>query len=1670
MMNNLERSSLKHINKQDLDNDEFFNKLKETNKLVLNNTNILNRSNKNTNKLSIKSNNFPDFVNRLSYRNTNEEINTNLSALDAMVKQKLISDKALSELNKKRDNYINSKLSSKLTSNRENTLNIRSVNNNSSKVVSSSKFLSYNLSKISNIKKNSNVIFDSNTCKNLTNNHNIFKDKSNINKNNLYLSISNIKSQISDNKSEVDDSTYNDKSYFLNTKRFYEYKKNDDIFKKTLIDTTTNNEKLNDIEDISEKNSSSNEIDVSNVLDNSNPKIFWSIKQIKNFQNKIKLAFSKIKERQKHQFNILYENIKNKERNQILRILKDKDFRDFYKLELKKPFLLKELFINDMPDIVHELIEFDNSIYFLSNNFIFEFIEDSFRNNEYILDIDEINKCYYNFIKYEFYDKEHFWLLLWFYSKLKYYDIFYMLLEQNINEITLDNELNEIYNEYSLLYKNKHNNNNSLNEVKVNNNDNTSLKKSKKSSLKSDSYNYGFSKYNNTYISYNNKIELLINNFSNNKLNIHEAVKKCLEFNFENLATYLVINFNLIEEKSLIDFAIKHCKLRFLQIIWETVNSKTNSIEFININQQKKNSYEEFYNSIKVSNSLVKNNVNSSSINNNKNIKSKSLIKTIKNKKFSKSINTINKTIFSNIDTVKFNNKSKLPFSISELIDILIDNNNTAGINEIITTWKYIENDKDIIEKLFEKERFDEISHLIWKNKANKWEIYDNHFRVIIYKYQLELISYFLTLSQCRIILNEYSIQNYIVENYIQYGNKLYYAAIMLSCINIQSWNNNLTKECCRILFEIIKNREIMNCHSPIITCLLICEFMKKIANISVEHQSRCDSIVKSLFKFVNNIQESNPNEIYINFLMQQKDIKGRNCFEIASENNYFEVLESPELGTIVKKMWNGKLSAHHITKACSINKLINGSSYFIDNIYNPINDSTSDKYFSHNIYVWIDSCSLRYFPETIFSMLLIFLFNLYVYFLVYEDMIMEGFYYYTPNLKNLYLCILALGICLNLNNLNYIIYCKVIRRKVSINYLTLFEFLFLIALLLIIIDPKYFGYDKQNDIDNIKIDFENNNFNYVESQYITIIRISFLAFCDIVVWMKITVIMLTWNHIGPLIHITYLMMKVMLNYIFVLILYITCFSGIFTIIFYKNSSQFSTFTNTVTTLFSGFINNFDCFNFSERYQLYGGLAVMFYVTLSGMLIINLLIAFLSNFYRMVSKVVNSTHRTVLISYYRKYKWNSQYGWMLYTVWPFNIINYIILLVSFFIDKKKKSSFNLNVTKILHSFYILPILLTYFFVYSLVISIIAYFKGFFMIFIVPNDKNYSLVKVIYLLLKWFLFGYPNLLLIIAKDIIFIIKTYYKENPSKISEIGRIKKFISDDNVLVFLKFIHSRNKGEPRDLHNIFVDYLKYEEFILSEKDLKLKEKMAYLSKVQGNNIIKNNNIVPNYNVNNKLNLNNTDNLILKSNNLNNSTYKNSPNGINSFTKKNLIIIEILENFVIDDNSDNLVVDVDKLKMLIPKTTKIDNDYLKRLVFTNINSVNKAIDKLKSKKNSFLQNNLLRKLVASAIRVDAEMDEKEYVDSDKLTNFLNKKSNNNMSYNSSTYIQLNNTSQPIDYIKMKKKESLDNYLKGKKIDNVSEYEFYTEMNNVIKKMRKEVSDIIKIKEKLNTDN
>ena len=59
---------------------------------------------------------------------------------------------------------------------------------------------------------------------------------------------------------------------------------------------------------------------------------------------------------------------------------------------------------------------------------------------------------------------------------------------------------------------------------------------------------------------------------------------------------------------------------------------------------------------------------------------------------------------------------------------------------------------------------------------------------------------------------------------------------------------------------------------------------------------------------------------------MKQKDTRNRSAFQIASENCFYSLLETAEIGIIVKKMWDGKLSYNRFYTASSLHR------YMFDN------------------------------------------------------------------------------------------------------------------------------------------------------------------------------------------------------------------------------------------------------------------------------------------------------------------------------------------------------------------------------------------------------------------------------------------------------------------------------------------------------------------------------------------------------------------------------------------------------------------------------------------------------------------------------------------------------------------------------------------------------------------
>lgn len=146
-------------------------------------------------------------------------------------------------------------------------------------------------------------------------------------------------------------------------------------------------------------------------------------------------------------------------------------------------------------------------------------------------------------------------------------------------------------------------------------------------------------------------------------------------------------------------------------------------------------------------------------------------------------------------------------------------------------------------------------------------------------------------------------------------------------------------------------------------------------------------------------------------------------------------------------------------------------------------------------------------------------------------------------------------------------------------------------------------------------------------------------------------------------------------------------------------------------SLFSAALANFDLAAFDEHLVL-GGLLLGFYLLMAHVMLLNLLIALLSNVYSDLILRVDSEHRAVVIAYYNRWHWDDQYGVLIFAPSP---LSFLILITSSLVlftkDKHKRINYNMMLTKIFYVFYAIPQYLI-FLIGSLMYLPLLYIKGF----------------------------------------------------------------------------------------------------------------------------------------------------------------------------------------------------------------------------------------------------------------------------------------------------------------------------------------------------------------------
>lgn len=210
------------------------------------------------------------------------------------------------------------------------------------------------------------------------------------------------------------------------------------------------------------------------------------------------------------------------------------------------------------------------------------------------------------------------------------------------------------------------------------------------------------------------------------------------------------------------------------------------------------------------------------------------------------------------------------------------------------------------------------------------------------------------------------------------------------------------------------------------------------------------------------------------------------------------------------------------------------------------------------------------------------------------------------------------------------------------------------------------------------------------------------------------------------------------------------------------------------------------------------------------------------------------------------------------------------------------------------------------------------------------------------------------------------------------EQNSLKEFLRVEDITNFLELIHQRKKSDKNEVSSIFKDFLAYESNLKKNKNKKLNEKISYLERITkaGKKPSEESKF---FILSHCSRLAEKESFCEKGHKKGNqcppwcSCQKGNKfhMDLSSFiTKRNLFLIQILENFVIESSYDRNIVDIEKMKMFLPKTKNINNLYFKRLALTSITNFSKTTLKKKHHDSTaFQQKVLTQKAFGSALRL-----------------------------------------------------------------------------------------------------
>ena len=622
---------------------------------------------------------------------------------------------------------------------------------------------------------------------------------------------------------------------------------------------------------------------------------------------------------------------------------------------------------------------------------------------------------------------------------------------------------------------------------------------------------------------------------------------------------------------------------------------------------------------------------------------------------------------------------------LSNIIEQFLTRKKVAEVKQILA-WPEAVNEPGLIKVLIDYEQQDLAKSLLSKGDLPiDSEDVINSFE----KHQYELCVRMVQSKEARVALETPAMQAALVK-LLTMGSTCLPAIEMLNLVSNKAWNLDLTKLLCSTLIAFAKKTtELVVCHAPLLFIALSAEFLTRLSEVSLQHETRCLTTAKFIIDFGMAIEDSIKEEEELKYFMTQKDSKGRTVLTICSDNRFYSLLEHDEIGTIVSKMWNGAKKNYGLMGALTLYQSLESpsSSEEAMSFAKPLDFS---KPYIFQYEQWTESCSLRFLAQAIAGIMHVIMYQMLIYTAISE----HSFYNVAASQKAVvYLRLSQVWVAgIACDHILHLLFAWKTHRQYRINAFRIVDYIMFLVTILIMVE-----------IQN-KLMGSGNPITFIDPSVFNAILHSVMV---VMIWVRFLSLIIASKRFGPFLRMLLLMIESTLNFFVLFTCFGICCSAIFTSLFNASSDQFTNFSTTIRSLFASSVGNFDLTAFNANIGL-GSVLLGIFCVLANALMLNLMIALLANIYDDLKDKVDSEHRAVVISYYNRWSWDDNYGVLIFMPTP---LCFLSLVFSPFFLGPETTKWNRFFSRVFYIIYAV-VQFTLFLFGGLFWLLPCYFKGF----------------------------------------------------------------------------------------------------------------------------------------------------------------------------------------------------------------------------------------------------------------------------------------------------------------------------------------------------------------------